>query len=106
MENQKEIKKDNKEQLIVLSNKKNLSISGTNKVISLKPDLIQLNTVFGDLQVFGNNLELIKLDNTTTRAEINGEINALKFIEEKNKEPFFRKIFKWFFQLKPNLIAC
>lgn len=94
MENQKEIKKDNKEQLIVLSNKKNLSISGTNKVISLKPDLIQLNTVFGDLQVFGNNLELIKLDNTTTRAEINGEINALKFIEEKNKEPFFRKIFK------------
>ena len=28
MENQKEIKKDNKEQLIVLSNKKNLSIQG------------------------------------------------------------------------------
>ncbi|MBQ8615858.1 MAG: YabP/YqfC family sporulation protein [Clostridia bacterium] len=89
----KEIKPE-KEQLIVLSNKKNLSVTGTNKIISLKPDLIQLDTVFGGLQIVGNNLELIKLDNTTTRAEINGEINALKFIEEKSKEPIFRKIFK------------
>ena len=98
----KEIKPE-KEQLIVLSNKKNLSVTGTNKIISLKPDLIQLDTVFGGLQIVGNNLELIKLDNTTTRAEINGEINALKFIEEKSKEPIFRKIFKWFFQLNLNL---
>lgn len=103
MEN-KETKNLEKEQLIVLSNKKNLSVSGTNKIISLKPDLIQLDTVFGGLQVIGNNLELIKLDNTTTRAEINGEINSLKFIEEKSKEPIFRKIFKWFFQHNTNLM--
>lgn len=104
-----EIKKENisqeKEQLIVLSNKKNLSVSGTNKVISLKPDLIQLNTVYGDLQIIGNNLELIKLDNTTTRAEISGNVNTIKFIETKSKEPLFRKIFKWFFQHNRNLTA-
>ncbi len=94
MENLKETKNDLKEQLIVLSNKKNLSISGTNKIISLKPDLIQLNTIYGDIQILGKDLELIKLDNVSTRAEINGEINELKFLEEKNKEPFFRKIFK------------
>ena len=94
MENKQEILSNTKEQLIVLSNKKNLSVSGTNKIISLKPDLIQLNTVYGDLQVIGNNLELIKLDNTTTRAEIAGEVNTIKFIEAKNKEPIFRKIFK------------
>lgn len=93
MEN-KEIKNTEKEQLIVLSNKKNLSVSGTNKVISLKPDLIQLDTVYGGLQIVGNNLELIKLDNSTTRAEINGEILSLKFIEAKSKEALFRKIFK------------
>lgn len=94
MENIKETKNNPKEQLIVLSNKRNLSISGTNKIISLKPDLIQLNTIYGDIQILGKNLELIKLDNVSTRAEINGEINELKFIEEKNKEPFFRKLFK------------
>ena len=83
-----------KEQLLILSNRKNLSISGTNKIISLKPDLIQLDTVFGGLLILGNNLELITLDNTSTKAEISGEINALKFADLKNKEPLFRKIFK------------
>ncbi|MBQ9795797.1 MAG: YabP/YqfC family sporulation protein [Clostridia bacterium] len=94
MENKKEPQTLEIEQLIVLSNKKNLSVSGTNKIISLNPDLIQLNTVNGDLQILGDSLELIKLDNTTTRAEISGNINSLKFIQPKNKEPFFRKIFK------------
>lgn len=100
MESNKETKKQDKEQLIVLSNKQNLSVSGTNKVISLKPDLIQLDTVFGGLMIIGNNLELIKLDNTTTRAEINGDINSIKFAETKSKEPLFRKIFKWYFKRK------
>ena len=91
-ENEKKL--DSKEQLIVLSNKSNLSVSGTNKIISLKPDLIQLDTVFGGLIISGENLELIKLDNNTTRAEINGNINSLKFLEKHEKEPFFRKLFK------------
>ena len=86
-----------KEQLIVLSNKKNLSVTGTNKIISLKPELIQLDTNYGGLIIVGENLELIKLDNSTTRAEISGNIFELKFIEQKNKENLFRKIFKWFF---------
>ena len=94
MENLKENKIIEKEQLIVLSNRKSISISGTNKIISLKDDLIQLDTNFGGLLILGNKLELIKLDNTTTRAEISGEINGLKFTEIKNKEPLLRKIFK------------
>ena len=97
---EKEKKQDEKEQLIVLSNRKNISISGTNKVLSLKPDLIQLETVFGGLQIIGSSLELIKLDNQSTRAEISGVINSIKFTEQKSKEPILRKLFKWFF--KPN----
>ena len=83
-----------KEQLIVLSNKQNLSVTGTNKVISLKPDLIQLDTVFGGVIITGTGLELIKLDNQSTRAEIKGDVNSIKFIEKSIKEPFFRKLFK------------
>ena len=88
------IAKLKKEQLIILSNKQNLSVSGTNKIISLKPELIQLDTVYGGLIISGEKLELVKLDNATTRAEINGNINAIKFLQGKDKEPFFRKIFK------------
>ena len=86
--------KPTNEQTITLINKKELSISGTNKIISLKPDLIQLDTVLGGLVITGQNLELVKLDNLSTRAEIKGEINSLKFVEGKSKQPFFRKIFK------------
>lgn len=83
-----------KKQQIILNNKHDLIISGTNKIISLKPELIQLNTVYGDLQIIGNKLELLKLDNESLTAQISGDVNAIKFLEIKNKEPLFRKIFK------------
>ena len=95
-----ENKKDNlileKEQLLVLSNRKNLSITGVTKIVSLKPDLIQLETTFGGTVILGENLELIKLDNSTTRAEISGLINEIKYLENKTKSNLFRKLFKWF----------
>ena len=95
-----ENKKDNlileKEQLLILSNRKNLSITGIIKIISLKPELIQLETTFGGTLIVGKNLELIKLDNSTTRAEISGLINEIRYCESKSKSNLFRKIFKWF----------
>ncbi|MBE7076344.1 MAG: hypothetical protein E7374_00420 [Clostridiales bacterium] len=83
-----------KEQTIILKNKQFLTVGGTNKIISLKTDLIQLDTIYGGLIINGNDLELIKLDNETMNAEIKGNVNSLKFVESKNKEPIFRKIFK------------
>ena len=88
-----------KEQTLTLINKKSLTITGIEKIVSLKPDLIQLNTVFGGLMVVGSNLELIKLDNATNKIDISGNIECLKYVDEKSKQPFFRKIFKWFFQV-------
>lgn len=91
MEKEKEIKK---EQIINLINKQNLSISGTKKIISLNPNLIQLDTVFGGIIISGEKLELIKLDNDLNKAEIVGNVKSIKYVEGKSKEPFFRKIFK------------
>lgn len=84
------------EQSILLTNRNTLSVSGTNKIVSLKSDIIQLETILGGLIVNGEKLELLKLDNSTSTAEISGKINGLKFIESKRKEPIFRKLFKWF----------
>lgn len=88
--------KEIKEQTIILKNRQNLNISGTNKIISLKPDLIQLDTIYGGVIISGENLELIKLDSNSTQAEITGKINLLKFVEGASKTSFFRKIFKWY----------
>ena len=102
MENSQNRNNQENEQNISLINRKCLTISGTNKIISLSPELIQLNTTNGNLLILGNNLELIQLDNTTTIAEITGKINNIKFAEIKNKEPFFRKLFKWYSKHKIN----
>ncbi len=83
-----------KEQIITLTNRQNLSITATNKIISLKPDLIQLDTAYGGVIISGEKLELIKLDDISTRAEINGSIDSIKFVQGKSKESIFRKIFK------------
>jgi len=82
-----------------LINRNNLTVSGTNKIISLKPELIQLDTVLGGLIIGGKNLELKKLNAGNNTAEILGTINNIKFVENADKTPFFRKLFKWFLPL-------
>lgn len=94
MDNQKDKKQEIKNQQLTLINRSNLTISGTNKIISIKPDLIQLDTNHGGIIISGNNLELSKLDNETTTAEILGQVNSIKYTERKDKESIFRKIFK------------
>ena len=91
MENKEIIKK---EQTLKLINKQDLSISGITKIISLKPDLIQLDSIFGGIIIGGGNLGLLNLNNENTTAQIKGNVNLIKFVEGKSKEPFFRKIFK------------
>lgn len=80
--------------ILNLINKNNLTITGADKIISLKPDLIQLNTILGGLMVTGKNLELKKLNSGDNKAEIVGTINSIKFLDQPDKTPFFRKIFK------------
>ena len=80
--------------ILNLINKNNLTITGADKIISLKPDLIQLNTILGGLMVTGKNLELKKLNSGDNKAEIIGTINSIKFLDRPDKTPFFRKIFK------------
>lgn len=85
---------ENKKQIITLTDRNYLLVGGTNKVVSLKSDLIQLDTVLGGISITGQNLELIKLDNASLRAEIAGTINSIKYLDKSEKIPFFRKLFK------------
>ncbi len=79
---------------LTLNNQDNLKVTGANKIISLKPDLIQLDTILGGLIIGGKNLELKQLNSGTNIAEITGIINSVKFLEVGDKTSFFRKIFK------------
>ena len=78
----------NKNQILTLQNRKNLTITGVEKMISVKPDLIQLSTNTGDLQVIGVNMEMTKLELTEKIVEVAGLINQIRFVDDK-KTPIF-----------------
>ena len=94
MDIQKENKKEIKNQTLTLINRESLTITGTNKIISIKPDLIQLDTNHGGVIIAGSNLELRSLDNETTLAEIFGNVHSIKYVQTREKESILRKIFK------------
>ena len=82
-----------KNQELTLSNRNLLTIDGIEKLISIKPNLVQLNSSFGAIIIEGKNLELIDLNNESKVIKLKGEIDAIKYTESKNNN-FLRKIFK------------
>ncbi len=82
-----------KNQELTLSNRNLLTIDGIEKLISIKPNLVQLNSSFGAIIIEGKNLELIDLNNENKVIKLKGEIDAIKYTESKNNN-FLRKIFK------------
>jgi len=95
--------KPNQEHSLQLINRKNLTITGINKIISVKPDLLQLKSNNGDIIITGQNMEVIKLDLEQQSVVLNGKFDSIKYLEN-NKTPLLKKIFKWYFFLQTNFI--
>ena len=81
------------EQNITLINRKKLMITGVEKMISVKPDLLQLSTKLGNLQIIGSLMEVSKLDLDAHLVEVNGNISIIKYLDDK-KTPLLKRIFK------------
>ena len=75
----------------------NIFISGTKKVHNFNENEFLINTVMGNLNIKGNNLELIKLDTNDGNICIKGKINSVTYLEGLDGEKengFFSKLFK------------
>lgn len=83
----------NKEHNLCLKDRKILIISGVEKMISVKPDILQIDTNFGTMQVLGQNMEVSKLDLEQNNLEVKGVISSIKYLDDK-KLPLFKRIFK------------
>ena len=95
--------KSNTEHSITLNNRKTLTITGVNKVISVKPGLLQLKSNSGDISISGQNIEVTKLDVEQHTIELTGRFDAIKY-SENTKTPLLKKIFKWYFLAQANYI--
>ncbi len=85
----------NEKSSVVLTNKEELKVTGVNKINSLDPKHFDLDTILGNLKVFGQNLEMIQLDSVNKIILIKGDVESLSYkSENKNKDKFLKKLFK------------
>ena len=75
----------------------NIFISGTKKVHNFNDNEFLINTVMGNINIKGTNLELIKLDTNDGNICIKGKINSVVYLDGVDGEKesgFFGKLFK------------
>lgn len=87
MEVKKEIKIENNKSILNLENRKRLSITGVDEVLSFNEEEIDLTTKLGTLKIKGNNLKMNKLDVQNGDVVIMGNVDSCVYInKEKKKE--------------------
>ena len=77
--------------------RKNILVTGVNKIVSFDDEEFLMETVMGNLRILGNGLELLKLDTGDGNVKIKGKINSFMYIDGKTKnkeESIITKLFK------------
>lgn len=77
---------------IVLSNAKEINISGVTDAISATETAININTVLGGLLIKGKKLHVEKLDLEQQILVATGTIEELKYVQAKKS--FIKRLFK------------
>ena len=85
--------KPSMEHSLNLVDRKHLTITGVEKVVSVKPDLVQLKSSAGDIVISGQNIEVTKLDLEQHTLSLNGKFDSIKY-SNVDKTPLLKKIFK------------
>ena len=84
-------------QNLVLENRKKLSVSGVNDVLSFDDQVVMVDTELGLLTVKGENIRINKLSLDTAEVIVEGEISSLSYSQnkqEKSSGTLLSKIFK------------
>lgn len=82
------------ENKLTLINQNNLTITGIKKAVVLSENALALELENSNLQVVGKNMEVQKLDVESGVLIVNGNINTIKYIGQKEKVGLFKRIFK------------
>ena len=82
---------DNK---LTLTNRKNLCVTGIEKVVGISDSELLVEVDGVALSVQGSNMEVKKLDVESGILEVDGMINNIKYFDKKQKLSFIKRIFK------------
>jgi sporulation protein YabP len=85
MEIKKEIKIEDKRSVLLLENRKKLTINGVIEVINFNENQILLNTDVGTMIIKGQQLKMNKLDVQNGDVVITGKVDAFVYTSDKSK---------------------
>lgn len=85
------MEKDNK---VILLNRKNLTITGVKKVLTVSESSISLLLDSSSMSILGDEMEVKKINVEEGLLEIQGNINSIKYLGIKEKLGFLKRIFK------------
>ncbi len=80
--------------LITLQNRKNLSLTGVEKVYEASETKVQVKVAGSNLLIAGEGLTITKIDVDAGLLDLVGTVNELKYIGTENKQNFFKRLFK------------
>lgn len=78
---------------VIIENRSSISFTGITEMGSFDEQTVVLYTDFGEIHLRGNNLHINKLSLDTNEVDINGQIEALIYTQNKKSGGFFSKIF-------------
>jgi len=81
-----------------VSERKNIIITGVVKIDSFDKEEFLIETVQGDMNIKGENLEVVKLDTYQGNVTIKGKIDGIIYVEDNTKKEssIFNRLFKWY----------
>ena len=81
-----------------VSERKNIIITGVVKIDSFDKEEFLIETVQGDMNIKGENLEVVKLDTYQGNVTIEGKIDGIIYVEDNTKKEssIFNRLFKWY----------
>lgn len=82
--------------VIKLVDRKNIVISGIKRIINFDDKEFSLESVMGDINIKGSELEMIKLDTIDGNVSIKGNIDCIDYIDgQSSGDKLLSKLFKW-----------
>ena len=85
MEVRKEIKIEDKKSILMLENRKKLTLNGVIEVVNFNENQILLNTDVGTMVVKGQELKMNKLDVQNGDVVITGKVDSFVYTNDKSK---------------------
>jgi sporulation protein YabP len=86
MEQNKEVKVENKRSNLSLENRKKMNLDGVTEIISFNDEQILLKSVLGNMDIRGTDLKMNKLDVQNGDVTISGDISYIVYTSEEKKQ--------------------